>query len=63
METTKVKTQRKKVEKKEKQPKELSKAGQWFKDHPNGLEGFVVNDRRILYGLSPFDPDYHLQPQ
>jgi len=62
MATTRVKTQKETVVK-EKQPKELSKAGQWRKEHPNGLDGFVVNDRRILYGLSPFDPDYHLSPQ
>ena len=60
MTTTKTKTQRKKTVKEEKQPKELSKIGQWLRDHPNGLEGFIVNDRRILYGLSPFDPDYYL---
>jgi len=60
MEATTVKTRRKTAVRKEKQPKELSKIGQWRRDNPNGLEGFVVNDRRILYGLSPFDPDYHL---
>ena len=48
----------------EKQPKKLSKIGQWRRKHPHGLDGVVINDRRILYGLSPFDPDYHLpQPQ
>ena len=62
MATIKTKTQ-KETAVKEKQPKELSKIGQWLRDHPNGREGFVVNDRRILYGLSPFDPDYHLLPQ
>jgi len=60
METTKTTTKKKTVVRKEKQPKELSKAGQWLRDHPHGLEGFVVNDRRILYGLSPFDPEYYL---
>ena len=60
METTNVRTQKTTAVRKEQQPKELSKAGQWMRDNPNGLEGFVVNDRRILYGLSPFDPDYHL---
>ena len=63
MVTTEVKTRKKTVVKEKKQPKELSKAGQWLRDHPNGLEGFVVNDKRILYGLSPFDPDYYLTPQ
>jgi len=60
MTTTKEKTKKETAVKEKKQPKKLSKAGQWFREHPNGLEGFVVNDRRILYGLSPFDPDYHL---
>jgi len=46
-----------------KESKELSKAGQWFREHPRGLEGVVINDRRILYGLSPFDPEYHLSSQ
>ena len=63
METTKEKTQKKKKEKKERQPKELSKIGQWIREHPQGLDGVVITDRRILYGLSPFDSDYHLQPQ
>ena len=62
METVKAKTKKKTAVKEEKQPKELSKIGQWLRDHPHGLEGFVVNDRRVLYGLSPFDPDYHLPP-
>ncbi len=60
MKTTETQTKKKTAVRKEKQPKELSKIGQWLRDHPNGLEGFIVNDRRILYGLSPFDPDYHL---
>lgn len=60
---TKRKTEKKKVVKEEMQPKKLSKAGQWFRDHPHGLDGVVIYDRRILDGLSPFDPDYHIQPQ
>jgi len=63
MATTKAKTQKKKTAKGEKSYEELSKAGQWLRDHPNGLEGFIVNDKLILYGLSPFDPDYYLSPQ
>jgi len=62
MESTKTKNRKETVVKGKKQPKELSKAGQWFRDHPHGLEA-IINDRRILYGLSPFDPDYHLSPQ
>ncbi|MCL1937227.1 MAG: hypothetical protein FWF52_02390 [Candidatus Azobacteroides sp.] len=30
--------------------KKLSKAGQWRRKHPNGLEGLIINDRRILDG-------------
>ena len=60
MATTKTKTRRKTAVTIEKQPKELSKIGQWLREHPHGLEGVVINDRRILYGLSPFDPDYYL---
>jgi len=60
MTATKTKKQKKTAVIEKKQPKELSKAGQWLRDHPHGLDGFVVNDKRILYGLSPFDPDYHL---
>jgi hypothetical protein len=37
------------------EPKRLSKAGQWMREHPNGLEGVVINDRRILDGLSIYD--------
>jgi len=63
MTTTKTKKQNEKTAREEKQkPKKLSKAGQWFRAHPHGL-GAIINDRRILYGLSPFDPDYHLPPQ
>ena len=40
--------------------KKLSKIGQWRRKHPRGLDGVVINDRRILDGLSPFDPDYRL---
>jgi len=43
-----------------KSTKKLSPAGEWMRKHPHGLEGVVINDRRILYGLSPFDPDYYL---
>ena len=57
------KNSEKNASKKEKPYEELSPIGKWIRDHPNGLEGFVVNDRRILDGLSPFDPDYHLTPQ
>ena len=57
---TTTKTQKETSVKEEKQPKELSKIGQWLREHPNGLDGVVINDRRILYGLSPFDPDYHI---
>ena len=63
MATVKVKTKKKETVKEEKQPKELSKIGQWLRDHPKGLDGVVITDRRILYGLSPFDPDYYLTPQ
>ena len=61
MATTKAKTQKKTTEKGEKPYEELSKAGQWLRDHPNGLGGSVT-DKRILYGLSPFDPDYYITP-
>jgi hypothetical protein len=37
------------------EPKRLSKAGQWLRKHPNGLEGVVINDLRILDGLSIYD--------
>ena len=37
------------------EPKRLSKAGQWMREHPHGLEGVVINDRRILDGLSIYD--------
>ena len=37
------------------EPKRLSKAGQWMREHPRGLEGVVINDRRILDGLSIYD--------
>ena len=37
------------------QPKELSKIGQWMREHPHGLEGVVITDPRILDGLSIFD--------
>jgi len=60
MTTTKTKKQKETVIKEKKQPKELSKIGQWLREHPHGLDGVVINDRRILYGLSPFDPDYNL---
>ena len=60
MTTTKTKKQKETVVKEKKQPKELSKIGQWLREHPHGLDGVVINDRRILYGLSPFDPDYNL---
>jgi len=63
MATTKTKKQEKTAVKEKKQPKELSKAGQWFRDHPHGLDDVVIHDRRILNGLSPFDPDYYLPPQ
>jgi len=36
------------------QPKELSKIGQWMKEHPHGLD-VVITDPRILDGLSIFD--------
>jgi len=61
MESTKTKNRKETVVKGKRQPKELSKIGQWLRDHPHGLDGVVINDRRILYGLSPFDPDYNLQ--
>ena len=35
--------------------KRLSKAGQWMREHPRGLEGVEINDRRILDGLSIYD--------
>jgi len=38
-----------------KEPKRLSKAGQWLREHPRGLDGVVINDRRILDGLSIYD--------
>jgi hypothetical protein len=60
MATAKTKRQYETVVKEKKQPKELSKIGQWLREHPHGLDGVVINDRRILYGLSPFDPDYNL---
>ena len=63
METTKTKTKKNETAKAvrvTKSTKKLSPIGEWMRKHPHGLEGFVVNDRRILYGLSPFDPDYHL---
>jgi len=63
MVTAKDKKRKETAGKEEEQPKKLSKAGQWLRDHPNGLGGVVINDRRILYGLSPFDPDYHLPPK
>jgi len=62
METGKLKTGNK-TEKQETAKKELSQAGKWFRDHPNRKENVIIHDRRILYGLSPFDPDYHLTPQ
>ena len=62
METGKLKTGNK-TEKQETAKKELSQAGKWLKNHPRGLEDVIIRDRRILYGLSPFDPDYHLTPQ
>jgi hypothetical protein len=37
------------------EPKRLSKAGQWMRENPRGLEGVVINDRRILDGLSIYD--------
>ena len=33
----------------------ISKIGQWRRKHPRGLEGIVINDPRILDGLSIFD--------
>ena len=63
METTKTKKQTKTAVKGEKQHKELSKIGQWLREHPHGLDGVVITDRRILNGLSPFDPDYILPSQ
>ena len=63
MATTKTKTEKETAVKEKKQPKELSKIGQWLREHPHGLDGVVINDRRILYGLSPFDADYYLPPQ
>ena len=63
METTKTTTKKKETRKAvsvAKSTKKLSPAGEWMRKHPHGLEGVVINDRRILYGLSPFDPDYHL---
>ena len=33
----------------------ISKIGQWRRKHPHGLEGIVINDPRILDGLSIFD--------
>ena len=63
MATTKAKTQKKTTEKGEKPYEELSPIGKWMRDHPNGLEGVVITDRRILDGLSPFDSDYYLSPQ
>ena len=62
METAKLKTENKNG-KKETGKKELSQAGKWLKNHPRGLGDVIIYDRRILYGLSPFDPDYHLSPQ
>jgi hypothetical protein len=62
METAKLKIENKNG-KKETGKKELSQAGKWFRDHPNRKENVIIYDRRILYGLSPFDPDYHLSPQ
>jgi hypothetical protein len=38
--------------KEKKQSKKLSEIGQWMRKHPHGLDGVVINDRRILYGLS-----------
>ena len=63
MENTKTKSREKTDINGKKQTKELSKAGKWFRDHPHGLGDVIINDRRILYGLSPFDADYHLTPQ
>ena len=63
MATTKAKTPKKTTAKGEKPYEELSPIGKWLRDHPNGLDGVVITDRSILYGLSPFDPDYHLTPQ
>jgi len=63
METTKTTTKKKetrKVVNAAKSTKKLSPIGEWMRKHPHGLDGVVINDRRILYGLSPFDPDYHL---
>ncbi|MDR0828908.1 MAG: hypothetical protein LBN95_02200 [Prevotellaceae bacterium] len=37
------------------QPKELSPIGRWRREHPHGLEGIVINDPRILDGLSIYD--------
>ncbi|GHT65030.1 hypothetical protein AGMMS50239_23880 [Bacteroidia bacterium] len=50
METLKT-TKRKKETKKEvtAQSKKLSPVGEWRRKHPHGLEGFVVNDRSVLY--------------
>ena len=37
------------------QPESLSKIGQWVRTNPNGLKGVVINDSRILDGLSIYD--------
>ena len=63
METTKTTTKKKETRKDvnvAKSAKKLSPIGEWMRKHPHGLKGFVVNDKRVLNGLSPFDPDYHL---
>jgi len=36
-------------------PQKISKIGQWRRKHPRGLEGIVINDPRILDGLSILD--------
>ena len=43
------------------EPEKISKAGQWRRAHPRGLEGVVITDPRILDGLSILDILYAKQ--